>query len=80
MRVKESIQEVQTKQWTKEMTLTEKPEKEKRVGGREGMSQRETWKSTVSANPRKDGDLLFNGSRASVSSEEKIWKKIVVMV
>ena len=32
---------MQTKQWIKEMTLTEKPEKEKRAGGREGMSQRD---------------------------------------
>ena len=57
-----------------------KPEKDKRVGGREGMRQRETWKSMVSENPRKDGYLLFNGSRASVSIEEKIWKKIEVIV
>ena len=28
----------------------EKPKKDKRVGGREGMRQRETWKSMVSEN------------------------------
>lgn len=75
---------MQTKQWIKEMTLTEKPEKEKRAGGREGMSQRDLEeygvRDTVSENPRKDGDLSFSGPRASVSSEEKIWKKTVVMV
>lgn len=51
-----------------------------REGGREGRRQRENWESTVSANPGKDGDLLFNGSRDSVSSEEKIWNKTVVIV
>ena len=48
--------------------------------GREGRRQRENWESMVSENPGKDGDLLFNGSRDSVSSEEKIWNKIVVIV
>lgn len=32
---------MQTKQWTQEMTLTEKPEKEKREGGREGGKETE---------------------------------------
>ena len=53
---------------------------EERKAGREGRRQRENWESMVSENPGKDGDLLFNGSRDSVSSEEKIWNKIVVIV
>ena len=60
---------------------TDREARKGKEGGRKGGNESERpGRDTVSENPRKDGDLSFSGPRASVSSEEKIWKKTVVMV